>query len=91
MSRGARPGKVTVYGQMDSQASKVPRLLEASVEYYVSTYGATVAGPPAPYDVGIVVVTVALVARHSARMEGRSALPWVRLKNRGATPAAVST
>lgn len=75
MSRGARAGKVTVYGQMGSQASRVTRLLEAAAEYYVSTYGATVAGPPAPYDVGIVVVTVALVERHSAWMEGRSALP----------------
>lgn len=35
------------------------------------------AGPPAPYDVGIVFVTVALVERHSARMEERSALPWL--------------
>lgn len=75
MSRGARPGKVTVYGLMGSQASKATRLLEAAVEYCVSTYGATVAGPPAPYDVEIVVVTVALVERHSARRQSRSALP----------------
>lgn len=78
MSRGARPGKVTVYGLMDYRASKPTRLLEAAVEYCVSTYGATVAGPPAPYDVEIVVVTVALVEKHSARRGKRSALP--RLK-----------
>lgn len=78
MSPGARPGKVTVYGLMDYRATKPTRLLEAAVEYWASTYGATVAGPPAPYDVEIVVVTVALVEKHGARRRSHSALP--RLK-----------
>lgn len=73
---GARPGKNTVYGLMDSRATKPTGLVEAAVEYCASTYGATVTGPPAPYDVEIVVVTVALVGKHSARRESRSALPW---------------
>lgn len=75
MPRGARPGKVTVYGLLDYRATQSTRLLEAAVEYWVSTYGATVAGPPGPYDVEIVVVTVALVEKHSARRGSRSALP----------------
>lgn len=76
MSRGARAGKVTVYGRMSSRPWKPARLLDVAVEYRTSTYGATVAGPPAPYDVEIVVVTVALVEKHSARRESLSALDW---------------
>lgn len=80
MSRGARAGKVTVYGRMGSRPSKPTRLLELGVEYRTSTYGATVAGPPAPYDVEIVVVTVALVKKHSARRESFSALGWLKCR-----------
>lgn len=81
MSRGARAGKVTVYGRMDSGSSKPTRLLELAVEYCTSTYGATVAGPPAPSDVEIVVVTVALVEKHSARRQSLSASVWLRYRN----------
>lgn len=77
MPHSTRAAKVTVYSLIIYRVSKPKRLLEAAVEYYVSTYGATAAGPPAPYDVEIVVVTVALVEKHSARRESHSALPWL--------------
>jgi hypothetical protein len=76
MSRGARAGKVTVYGQMGSRASNPTSLLEVALEYCTSTAGATVAGPPAPYDVEIAVVTVALVEEHSAQKESLYALAF---------------
>lgn len=80
MSRGARAGKVTVYGRMGSRPSKPTRHLELAIEYRTSTYGATVAGPPAPYDVEIVVVTVALVGKHSAGRESFSVLGWLECR-----------
>lgn len=61
MSRSARADKVTVYDSLCCRASRSPRLPQAAGVYCASTSGATVAGPPAPYDVEIVVVTVALV------------------------------
>lgn len=75
MARGARAAKVTVYSLTGYRLSRPTRLLEAAVEYCVSTYGATVAGPPAPYDVEILVVTVALFEKHSARREATLLCP----------------